>query len=296
MNIEKCRILLKIFEYGSLSEAAVKLGYSPSGISRMMASLEDEMGFSLFTRTTSAYDGIKPSKECQKILPEIKEFVSSGEKMLSSAANISGLISGELSVGTPFPAFFGPLYSLVTQFKNRFPNTNVTLLNSMSTKLCRAVENNEVDFCIVSYRKGNFDWIPLTHSPLVVLAAYDHPFAAYDFITTEQIRHADIITPPPKKETDCSNFLIRSEIPVDQCCICPNTSTAYYMAAAGLGIFIDCEIFASRFSDAVKLIPIKPQQTVEIGIAVPKRKNLSPAAREFIKLSRKEFTAMISSV
>ena len=38
MDTEKCAALLKVLELGSLSAAAQALGYTPSGVSRMMVS------------------------------------------------------------------------------------------------------------------------------------------------------------------------------------------------------------------------------------------------------------------
>ena len=51
MDTEKCRALIAALELGSLTAAAESLGYTPSGISRMMAALEDEMGFPLLIRS-----------------------------------------------------------------------------------------------------------------------------------------------------------------------------------------------------------------------------------------------------
>lgn len=45
MDTEKYRALLAVLEAGSLSAAAEKLDYTPSGLSRMMAALEQELGF-----------------------------------------------------------------------------------------------------------------------------------------------------------------------------------------------------------------------------------------------------------
>ena len=50
MEIEKYEALLCAIEKGSFSAAAEALGYTPSGISRMMAALELENGFPLLIR------------------------------------------------------------------------------------------------------------------------------------------------------------------------------------------------------------------------------------------------------
>lgn len=52
MDTNKYAALLSIIRLGSLSAAAEKMGYSPSGMTRMMDSLENEMGFPLLHRTS----------------------------------------------------------------------------------------------------------------------------------------------------------------------------------------------------------------------------------------------------
>ena len=58
MNIKKYEAFVRAVELGSLSKAAEELGYTQSGISHMMQSLEEEVGFPLMTRTSS---GIMPN-------------------------------------------------------------------------------------------------------------------------------------------------------------------------------------------------------------------------------------------
>lgn len=62
MDTEKCKTLLCILESGSISCAAEKLGYTPSGVSRMIASMEQDAGFPLLIRSRR---GIVPTAECK---------------------------------------------------------------------------------------------------------------------------------------------------------------------------------------------------------------------------------------
>ena len=45
MDTEKSRALLKIIETGSFSQAAEELGYTPSGINRMVKTMEEKQAF-----------------------------------------------------------------------------------------------------------------------------------------------------------------------------------------------------------------------------------------------------------
>ena len=69
MDTEKCRALLAVLEAGSLSAAAEKLDYTPSGLSRMMAALEQELGFPLLCRS---HNGVQPTRACRTLLPTLR--------------------------------------------------------------------------------------------------------------------------------------------------------------------------------------------------------------------------------
>ena len=45
MDTEKCTAFLKTLELGTMSAAAEELGYTVSGISRLIVSMEEETGF-----------------------------------------------------------------------------------------------------------------------------------------------------------------------------------------------------------------------------------------------------------
>ena len=66
MNIRKYEAFVRAVELGSLSKAAEELGYTQSGISHMMQSLEEEVGFPLLVRTSA---GIQPNHEGELLLP-----------------------------------------------------------------------------------------------------------------------------------------------------------------------------------------------------------------------------------
>lgn len=54
MDTDKYKALLSAIETGSLSTAAAELNYTPSGVSRAVASLEESLGFSLLVRKKPA--------------------------------------------------------------------------------------------------------------------------------------------------------------------------------------------------------------------------------------------------
>ena len=99
MDTEKCRALFKILQCGSFSAAAEQMGYTPSGLSRMIASMEEDTGFPLLQRSR---EGVKATKECEKILPVFKEFIAADEKYRQIVHEINGVETGTIVVAFQF--------------------------------------------------------------------------------------------------------------------------------------------------------------------------------------------------
>ena len=248
MDLEKCKTLLTVIESGSLSRAAERLKYTPSGISRMMTSLEEEFGFSLLIRGKK---GITPSKECLELLPSIREFVFAGEHLSQTAAEICGGDSETIVIGTAYSYFYQWITKVTSQFHREHPGIQFRILNGTSTELIEKLTNHQLDFCLVSEREGNHNWIPLCHDYLVAMLPADHPIA-------------DL-----------------SSIPVD-------IYATYSMVEAGFGISMNNHINSYLWNGTVKHLPLEPNQPMDIGLAY--EKNIAPAAKRFLEfLKNKNF-------
>ena len=99
MEVEKVKALLRAIDLGNMSSAAAELGYTPSGISRMMASLEEETGVRLVNRNRN---GISPTEACNQLLPSFISLVNSANHLEQHIAEISGVITGEVRVATAY--------------------------------------------------------------------------------------------------------------------------------------------------------------------------------------------------
>ena len=174
MDTEKCKALITTIEEGSLSAAADRLGYTPSGISRMMAALEDETGFRLLARSRN---GAVPTAECEKMMPVFRELIYWGEQYYQYAAELRGLERGTVTVGTSYSSYYKWLSELVAKFCSRYPGIEVKTLQANSTNLYLAMEEHRADLCIVSRREREFEWIPIKEDPMVVWVPEGHPAA-----------------------------------------------------------------------------------------------------------------------
>ena len=149
MDTEKCRVLLRVIGLGSISAAAEDLGYTPSGISKMMAAFEAELGFTLLLRSRG---GVRPTRECEHMMPLFRRLADDYTLARETADSLLGIETGEIYVGTPYPVFFRPLSRLISDFCSKYPGIHVGIIEGMSSELAYRVSQRQADFCIISRR------------------------------------------------------------------------------------------------------------------------------------------------
>ena len=147
MDTEKCAALLCVLESGSITAAAEKLGYTVSGVSRMMAALEAESGFPLLLRSKT---GVVPTEDCRRMLPTLRELARLGALYEARCSAVRGLDTGVLRVGSVYSAYYDWLAQTIASFSKTHPGIEVHFLQGSSSEFYAKLAQHEVDFCIVS--------------------------------------------------------------------------------------------------------------------------------------------------
>lgn len=277
MDLERYQTLLTVIDSGSLSAAADLLGYTPSGISRMMAALEAELGFTLLYRGKS---GISPTNECLTLLPSIRELVFSGNRVLQAAAQIRGAECGTIVIGTAYSHYYQWISSMTSHFHSLHPNVQFRILNGTSTELLDMLNQHQLDFCLISKRPGDHNWLTLRKDYMVAMLPASHPLAQASAVPIEAFATEPYIETYPGQDVDNSRVFTK-------CHIHPNTQfstmdiyATYAMVEAGLGISMNNQINSHLWKGTVCHLPLKPNQPMEIGLAYAK--TVPPAARAFL--------------
>lgn len=160
MELDRYRALVCAIETGSLSAAAEALQYTPSGVSRMVAALEEETGVPLLLREHS---GVRPTKECEKLLPAIRGLLHAGESCAQLSAQLRGGYSTEL----------------------------ITQLNA-----------HQLDLCFISAREGGHDWLPIGYDELTAWVPAAHPMAWLPALPVAAFAKEPYIETYPDKDID----------------------------------------------------------------------------------------------
>lgn len=289
MDLEKYKALLTAIDEGRLSAAAKKLDYTPSGISRMIAALEEENGFRLLKRK---HEGVIPTEECNLMLPAIRQLIAAGENCRQLSAQIRGSDIGTVIVGTAYNAYYIWLAKMIAQFQRVYPNISVQIKNGYSSQLLKMMEQKQLDICLISQREGEHGWLPICRDPMMALLSENHPLTKLEKFPIEYFEHEPYITTYPGMDVDSARVFAK-------CAIRPNTQitttdsiATCSMVEAGLGVTMNNRVNAMSWKGKIKAIPLFPEQIVEIGIAHDDEP--TPAAKRFLEFIKPHLNELIS--
>ena len=86
MDSKKLEILMTAVDLGSLSKAAEVVGYTQSGLTHLVDSLEREIGMTLVQRDHS---GIALTEEGKALMPAIREFLRANARLENQISAIT---------------------------------------------------------------------------------------------------------------------------------------------------------------------------------------------------------------
>ena len=281
MNIRKFEAYVRSVELGSLSKAAEELGYTQSGISHMMQSLEEEVGFPLMVRTSA---GIKPNSEGQLLLPAIRELLGASQALEQHIGRIKGVETGHIRIAcyASIAAYWLP--AIIAAFQKDFPNVEVEIIEAGSRTIEKAMEERQVDLCI--YAGGperGYEWVPLASDRMLVLAAPDHPLAKAERVKPEELGKEKFIA--PMKDFDGEVYDILSSFavqPVTAFSACSDYAIIN-MVGMGLGVSILPELLVKNYAGGTAVLELDPPVSRTLGMGVPQMKSVSPVTRNFMK-------------
>lgn len=281
MDPVQLRALLQVLEQKNMSDAAKTLGYTPSGVSRIVASLEKEVGFPLLIRNRA---NVLPTVECQTLLPAMKELCFWADQIARLSEEIAGIRTGEIRIGTSYRTYYPWLNRMISRFVQDYPHVKFSVTEGSSSELLQAMEEHRIDVCIISRREGEFEWIPLQKNELVACLPPQHPLANAPRYPVSRLETDAYIDMYPERETDNTRILKKLHIKPNTCFSTTDLYAALRMVEAGLGVCLNNGINVEHMAGDVVYKPLDPPQTVVIGIAIPPKEMQSPALRAFVSL------------
>ncbi|WDF48851.1 LysR family transcriptional regulator [Paenibacillus sp. KACC 21273] len=281
MSLAKFEIFNTVVELGSLNEASLKLGLTPSAVSHALTSLENEWGFSILARGRS---GVHLTSNGELALQYIREMLKSNEQMMQQIANINGLETGTIRIGTFSSVSIQWLPEIMNSFHQQHPSIEIKLFEGNYNEITQWIVSGVVDFGFLSLPTlKSLEVILLKKDPMFCVLSNSHILTQYDEIDFEHIEKEQIIMPRVGCDSDIRRIFkennrvpnIKFELIDDQ--------AIFSMVKNGLGISILPELALYRLPEQIQIRSLKGDFFRSIGIAAVSFKNHSPATKKFVE-------------
>ncbi|MEG1593138.1 MAG: LysR family transcriptional regulator [Oscillibacter sp.] len=281
MNIKKYEAFVRAVELGSLSKASEELGYTQSGISHMMQSLEEEVGFSLMVRTSS---GILPNTEGELLLPIIRQLLSTNESLEQYIAKIKGVDIGRIRIASFSSVATYWLPTIIGEFQKDFPNVEIQILEGGAEAVNTMMVNREADLCLYTDGEGKgFEWIPLCQDQLLALVPPGDPLTELSAVPLDAFLTEPFIMPMAGYDYEVHHILDKLDhyphISFSSC----SDYAIISMVTEGLGVAILPELLLRNYRNDAVALPLNPPQYRMLGMGVPQIKTASPVTRNFMR-------------
>ena len=180
MRIEQLKAFLAITETGNFGQAAKKCGVTQSTISRQIQSLEQQLGLSLFHRTSQA----KLTVGGEKLYPRAQKIYQEWQRAISDCQDLISGKQPELCVAAIHSVCAYYLPPVLQQFCQDYPQTQLRVTALGSDRALKVLRDGLVDIAIVMNNRfltnsPEMEIIPLYREDIAVLMAADHPLTKY---------------------------------------------------------------------------------------------------------------------
>ena len=283
MDTKKLEALVASVELGSFTRAAEQLGYTQSGLTHMMNSLEKDIGFTVLVRGRS---GVQLTPAGQRIFPLVQDCLAGSAALEREIALINSHKEDSVRVAAYESIARHWLPEVIQQFRREHPDVTVDIQMGSVDEVYRWVLEDRVDMCFASRQDYNtLDWTPLRDDELLAILPPDYPDGD-DAFPIEFFNGQEFLMPSMGFDKDILRVLNEHSVAPLIRTTQVSDSAVISMVEHGLGVSVLSRLVLRGRQNSVRALPLLPQAFRKLGIAARPRKELRPIVRKFITQSR----------
>ena len=278
MDTKKLEALAAAVEHGSFTRAAEALGYTQSGMTHMMNSLERDIGFPVLLRGRA---GVRLTPAGERIYPLVRQVLSASQALDREIALINSHKEDTIRVAAYSSIAMHWLPEIIQRFRDNHPDVAVDVQMGSVEEVYHWVQEDKADMCFASWQEWfTLDWTHLRNDPLLVILPPDYDMQGRESLKVQSLQGMDFLMPSPGFYLDIMHALGDVKPNIRETHV--SDSVIISMVEHGLGASILSELVLKGRRDNVVAVPMDPPAARELGIAVRSKKELRPMARRFI--------------
>ena len=291
MESKKLEALLMAVDLGSFTKAAEVLGYTQSGLTHMMNSLEKEVGFTLLERGRS---GVRLTEEGERIAPAVREFLQANARLDSVIEQVASSRTEIIRVSAYASIAMHWLPGIIQRFREECPDVDVDIRMADHVDVpYELLAQGKMDAILVSPQdEGQYEWVHLADDPMFAVLPRDFDTQGMTAFPLAAFEARDFIMPSQGFDKDIMRIFNRIGVKPHILPTWVDDPTVISMVSHGLGVSMMTELTVRGSTDGVKLLPVEPASSRELGLAVRSLDAASDGLRHFIDCTKRVVAEM----
>ncbi len=299
MDIEQIKCVVAVAHCGTFLEAAFQLNRSQSSVSKNVRRLEEELGISLFERTTRKV----------ALTPAGEDFVAYGEQILTAYECILNSVDrhlhtnvNNLNIGSIYFGLNNRLAPLIARFLKLHPTMEIDMKEGTTTPLLKSLRTRELDVVFVSSMynpetehshfadEPEFRAFSCFKDPYYVIVSRNHRFANRKSLSYPELAGESFIA--TDRTMDVYHKAMQKTfasygVPFNIIMYCTNIRSVLHMVSQNVGIAILSKQVVEE-DDDLCMIPLEDGMIRDTQMLVLNDQELAPHIRAFYRFVKEQ--------
>lgn len=195
LDLRLLRAAVAVRDAGSVTLAAQRLGTSQPALSRLIATLEAELGFPLFSRSGRA---LKPAPAAELFISQAAATLVGTERLSQLALAIRAERVAKLKIAAPTSLFHEVLPGALVHFAAKRPGVEIEVQIRRRWEILQGLDSGAIDFGIAVLPIGQpgLTVRPFAETEAVCLLPEGHALAGAPFVTPADLAEFQQVTLP----------------------------------------------------------------------------------------------------
>ena len=267
MDSKKLEILVTAADLGSFTKASEIVGYTQSGLTHLMNSLEREIGVPLLKRNHS---GVELTEQGSRLMPAIREFLRANANLENQIQAIARRDREIIRIAAYSSIAMHWMPEILYRFRRLCPKAEVDLrMVDHALEPFEMLEDGRADVIFASKQSFNScDWVPLYNERMYAILPKDYPLGGRAVFPLEEFAGQEFIMPYGKFDIDVNAALEKVKVKLNAKPSYVDDETVIRMVGRGLGVSMMTELMIRGRTDDVLCVPIEPETIRELGMGL----------------------------
>lgn len=270
MNTMKYRAFVEAVRRGSLTRAAEMMNYTQSGVSHMIAALEQEFGFPLLLRSKN---GTALTEDGRRVYDLCVRIVDTEDELNHAVGMINGVVTGKLRIGAYFSVLTHWMPNVIREFSKLYPQVELQLFEGEMEEQFAMLNSGRIDMGVFSISPPEeYEFVPICQDELFIIIPRGHALAEKKTLTRQDLLQYqnDFILQDESADEDFRLIFGEDARPSQNRYCVRSDSTIIALVEMGLGIAVTPGLLLSGKGNLnLEVRSLSPRRFRTLGLVIP---------------------------